>query len=256
MTTAVFAPGSYRYMPAVFQYSGGVVAEPGYAIERVRFHRPVPLADGFERIAAVLDDAGRPLTSFCACELRSPEPFSEAGFKAFNELYVGTLVKWGISDGKTNPVARSNVCPEIEKPAVPSFHAFAYTVPAYPAASAAVSAARSFIVAGSGECPEGRSNYRDHIIRRGDQSPEGMAVKAQWVVGEMERRLVALGVTFKDTTASQLYSVYDPHPFLADVLVKRGAMSSGLTWHYCRPPVVDLDFEMDCRGIERERVIA
>lgn len=250
MTTAAFAPGQYRYMPAVFQYSGGVVAEPGFEIERVRFHRPVPLAEGFERIAAHLKEAGRPLTAFCACELRSPEPFSEAGFKSFNEIYVGTLVKWGISDGTTNPVARSNVCPELEKPAAPSFHAFAYTVP-----RASNGLAKSFIVAGSGECPEGRGNYRDHIIRRGDQSADGMAEKARWVAGEMERRLSALGATFKDTTASQLYSVYDPHPFLADVLVKRGAMASGLTWHYCRPPVVDLDFEMDCRGIARECVI-
>lgn len=250
-TTAQFAPGGYRYMPAVFQYSGGVAAEPGFVIERVKFHRPVPLADGFQRIAAVIRGAGRPLTAFCACELRSPEPFTEAGFKTFNELYVGTLVKWGISDGKTNPVARSNVCPEIEKPAAPSFHAFAYTVPAGPSQSPSP----SFIVAGSGECPEGRGNYRDHIVRRGDQSSAGMAEKARWVVGEMERRLAALGVGFADTTATQLYSVYDPHPFLPDVLAKRGAMSSGLTWHYCRPPVVDLDFEMDCRGIRLERVI-
>lgn len=251
MTTALFAPGNYRYMPAVFQYSGGVIAETGFAIERVRFHRPVSLADGFERISAIIREAGRPLTAFCACELRSPEPFSEAGFKTFNEVYVGTLVKWGIGDGTTNPVARSNVCPEIEKPAVPSFHAFAYTVPI----SSRTSMTPSFIVAGSGECPEGRGNYRDHIVRRGDQSAAGMAEKARWVVGEMERRLGALGVSFEDTSASQLYSVFDPHPFLADVLVKRGAMSSGLTWHYCRPPVVDLDFEMDCRGIERERMI-
>ena len=129
MTTTHFAPGGYRFIPAVFQYSGGVVAEPGFTIERVRFHRAVPLADGFERIAGIIRGAGRPLTSFCACELRSPEPFSDAGFTAFNKVYVETLRKWGIYDGKTNPVARSNVCPEIGKPDGPSFHAFSYTVP-------------------------------------------------------------------------------------------------------------------------------
>ena len=42
----VFAPGGYRYMPGVFQYSGGVVAEPGFRLERVRFARPVPLEIG------------------------------------------------------------------------------------------------------------------------------------------------------------------------------------------------------------------
>jgi len=28
-----------------------------------------------------------------------------------------------------------------------------------------------------------------------------------------------------------------------------------LTWHFARPPVIDLEFEMDCRGVMREVVI-
>ena len=52
MATTEFAAGGYRYIPAVFQYSGGVAAMPGYAIERVRFRKPVPLAEGFARIEA------------------------------------------------------------------------------------------------------------------------------------------------------------------------------------------------------------
>src|SRR6478672_11679628 len=99
MTTAVFAPGGYRYIPAVFQYSGGVAAEPGCEIVRVRFHRPVPLSVGFARIAETIRAAGRPLTAFCACELRSPEPSTETGFRAFNETYVGTLRQWGLIEG-------------------------------------------------------------------------------------------------------------------------------------------------------------
>src|ERR1051325_1172195 len=58
MSTAIFAPGGYRYIPAVFQYSGGVAAEPGLEIVRVRFHRPVPLAEGFARIARPIQEAG------------------------------------------------------------------------------------------------------------------------------------------------------------------------------------------------------
>jgi hypothetical protein len=37
--------------------------------------------------------------------------------------------------------------------------------------------------------------------------------------------------------------------------VRRGAGRAGLTWHYCRPPVQDLDYEMDCRGVAIERVV-
>src|SRR5215510_2596852 len=110
MTTRLFAPGGYRYIPGVFQYSAGAAAEPGFAIERVTFRTPVPLAQGFERVAAILRASGRPLTAFCACELRSPAPFTDAGFRGFNEVYVETLAQWGIYDAASmaNPVARSN----------------------------------------------------------------------------------------------------------------------------------------------------
>ena len=250
MGTAPFGPGNYRYIPAVFQYSGGVAAEPGYSLERVMFKNPVPLKEGFARIAELIKGAGRPLTSFAACELRSPAPFTEDTFRDFNETYVGTLAEWGIFDpaSRTNPVARSNVCPEIEKPAGPSFHAFVFTVPD-------ASAAPSFHVAGSGESAEGKGNYRDHTVRLGDTSPSAMKEKAQYVLGEMERRMALLGFKWADTTASQLYTVHDPHPFLASEIVRRGAATRGLTWHFARPPVVDLEYEMDCRGIAVERVI-
>ncbi len=250
MGTAPFGPGNYRYIPAVFQYSGGVAAEPGYRLERVMFRNPVPLKEGFARIAELIKGAGRPLSSFAACELRSPEPFTEEGFRAFNEIYVGTLAEWGIFDPatRTNPVARSNVCPEIEKPAGPSFHAFVFTVPD-------ASAAPSFHVAGSGEAPEGKANYRDHITRRGDISPAGLTEKARYVLAEMERRMAALGFTWAQSTAAQLYTVHDPHPFLGTEIVRRGAARCGLTWHFARPPVVELEYEMDCRGIAVERVV-
>ena len=245
--TSAFAPGGYRYIPAVFQYSGGVAAEPGFEIRRVRFHTPVPLAEGFARIEQTIRNAGRPLTAFCACELRSPAPFTEDGFRAFNEVYAGTLRRWGLSDGDANPVARSNVCPEIDPPAEPSFHAFCFTV--------AADAAPTFVVAGSGEALEGRSNYRDHTVRPGETSPAAIAEKAVYVLGEMERRLGALGFTWADTTAAQVYTVHDLHPFLADEIVRRGAARAGLTWHYCRPPVRGLEYEMDCRGIAVERSV-
>jgi hypothetical protein len=49
--------------------------------------------------------------------------------------------------------------------------------------------------------------------------------------------------------------VHDLHPFLGDEIVRRGAARAGLTWHYGRPPVRDLEYEMDCRAIAEERVI-
>lgn len=92
----VEAPDSgYRFIPGVSQYSAGVGALPGFALERVRFANPVPLRQGFEKIAQVLKAAGRPLSAFAACELRSPAPFTESGFVSFNAEYTGFLKEWG-----------------------------------------------------------------------------------------------------------------------------------------------------------------
>jgi hypothetical protein len=249
VTVQVFTPGGYRFIPAVFQYSGGVGAEPGFQVERVVFCEPLPLKPGFERAAAILAARGRPLAAFCACELRSPLPFSDEGFRAFNEHYVQTLAQWGIYDGKSNPVARSNVCPEIAPPAEPSFHAFSFTV------AAPQPRAPTFVVSGSGEAREGGASYRERTVRHGDTSPEAMREKALFVLGEMERRLGLLGRSWSDTTATQVYTVHDLHPFFADAIVARGAARAGLTWHFCRPPVRGLEYEMDCRGIAVEHFV-
>ena len=67
----------------------------GYAIERARFARPLPVAPGFAAIEAHLASLGRPRTALCAAELRSPRPFSMDGFKEFNQGYVAVLKQLG-----------------------------------------------------------------------------------------------------------------------------------------------------------------
>jgi hypothetical protein len=246
--TVEAAQGGYRFMPGVSQYSCGVGALACYTLERVRFSKVVPLKQGFERIAAYIKAAGRPLTAFAACELRSPAPFTEDGFRAFNEIYIKTLIEWGVMKGGVNPVARSNVCPKLDPPAEPGFHAFSFSVPVKDAPP-------SFVIAGSGESLEGKANYRDHTVRLGDISPEGMLEKAKFVLDEMERRMSAFAGHWHQTTAVQLYTVRDVFPFLESELGRRGALGPGLTWHFNRPPVVDLEYEMDCRRVHIERVI-
>src|SRR4030088_1974737 len=139
--TRDFPAGNYRFIPAVFQYSGGAAANPGYEVERVRFDKLPPLAEGFAQIARYIQAAGRPLTSFCACELRSPGAFTEDGFLQFNRHYVKTLAEWGLLGGPFNPGARSTVSRKIDPPAEPSFYAFSFTRPSQAANPA-------FVIAG------------------------------------------------------------------------------------------------------------
>ena len=45
-----FDDGGYRFIRGVAPYSAGVVAARGFQIERVRFHSPVAIDEGFRRI--------------------------------------------------------------------------------------------------------------------------------------------------------------------------------------------------------------
>ena len=248
----VFAPGGYRYIRAVFQYSGGVAAEPGYEVERARFMRPLPLAEAFVAIEAHLKALGRPATAFAACELRSPAPFSDQGFYDFNKLYVGALARWGIyneGDPLLNPVARTNVCPMYDKPGEPSLYAFSYTVPApFPKRG-------TFVIAGGGDARESGPSYRDRIVRLGDTSAEGLREKVLFVIAEMERRMKLLGFGWKDALITQMYTVQNVGHLVGELLAARGAAGGGVVWNYMRPPVVDLEFEMDVRAAAREIVL-
>ena len=56
--TQDFPAGNYRFIPAVFQYSSGAAASPGFEVERVRFDKMLPLAEGFAQIAKYIEDGG------------------------------------------------------------------------------------------------------------------------------------------------------------------------------------------------------
>lgn len=126
-------------------------------------------------------------------------------------------------------------------------YAFSYTVPSS-------DAKLSFVVAGSGEWPEG-GRFPDDIVARGDISASGMRAKAGCVLDTKERRLSGLGASWCDVTAKQVYCVHDIHGFLGDEIVRRAGNGGGLTWHYCRPPIMELEYEMDMRGLALERVL-
>ena len=167
--------GGYRYIPSVFQYSGGVSAMSGHVLQRVQFSKPIPMDHGFEKIREYLISIDRPLQAFCACELRSPAPFTEDEFRRFNEIYAGTLSDWGILKDESNPVARANVCPDFDKPKEPSFYAFTHTLEL-------PNTGPTFVISGSGEVPEGKGSYQDHIVARNDISAKGLLEKAEWVL--------------------------------------------------------------------------
>ena len=152
--------GDYHFLPGIAPYSCGVVSSPGFEIARVTLHRPVPYPVGFDVIERYLARIGRPKATLCGIELRSPRPFSFEGFAQFNAGYARILEDWGVFVDGVNPVARTNVAPEVNPPAEPVLYGFSFSRPCDPALPP------TFVVAGAGELPEGILKH-DAIVRVG-----------------------------------------------------------------------------------------
>lgn len=242
--------GGYSFLKGISPYSGGVAALPGFEIVHVRFERNLPLERGFMAIESCLESQRRPRQALCAVELRSPRPFTFQGFQDFNQHYVSILRRWDLLLDGVNPVARTNVAPHLLAPAEPSVYGFSFTV-------AGEDAPTSFVIAGAGELPEGSLDPHD-VVRRGETSTNAMGEKARFVIGLMSSRLAGLEVSWKQVTATQVYTVHDIHPFLETEILTgmREAASLGIHWHYARPPIESIEFEMDLRGCRRERILA
>ena len=243
--------GNFAFVRGIAPYSGGVAALVGYELEHVRFARPVPLRAGFARVRSHLERLKRPLAALCAMELRSPQPFSFAGFGQFNAGYIDVLRDWGILlEGGVNPVARTNVAPEIGAPAEPSLYGFSYTIPSVG------SRGGTFVIAGAGELPEGSLKPED-VVRHGEITPEALREKARFVMGLMTGRLRELRATWDQVTVAEMYTVHPVTGFFAQEVIQPmgGGAAHGVTWHYARPPIVSIEFEMDVRGCRRELVL-
>ena len=243
-----FAPGNYRCLASPgAPFSAGVAADPGFALHRARFARPLPMAEGFAALAAHLARLGRPMTALAGCELRSPAPMTREEFNAFNADYLRTLHGWGLRAGEVNPAARSNIAPILEIPAATTLFAFTCTVPE-------PGAAGDFLISGKPEL-EGTPQGGRRIVAEGDTSPQGMLAKARFVVEFLRAQVAALGGDWAGVTGTQIYTPHDLRPLLEPVFASAGLTVQGLAWFPAWPPVRGLDFEADVRRVRTELVI-
>ena len=90
-------------------YSSGAAALPGYEVVHATLVPPRPYREGFEAIDRDFKQEGRPPEALCGIELRSPRPFTFAGFNQFNQKSAANaLISAAILAGGLNPVARTN----------------------------------------------------------------------------------------------------------------------------------------------------
>jgi hypothetical protein len=240
--------GDYQFLPGIAPYSCGVVSKPGFEIVHATFQNPPPYRAGFERIARLLDVHGRPRTALSSIALRSPRPYSFAGFAEFNAEYAAILKDWGVFVDGINPIARTNVAPAVHPPTEPVLFGFSFSRPCQDNLN------KTFVVAGAGELPEGVLS-RDQIVSVGDTSASGLEHKARFVMDLMEARLKGLGVDWHKVNTVNVYTVHSLGSLLPSVVLSRlgPASSHGVTWHYSRPPIEEIEYEMDLRGTRTER---
>lgn len=239
--------GNYRFLPGIAPYSCGVVSRPGFEIVYVTFRQPPAYRIGFERIAEFLKNVGRPKNALCAISLRSPLPYSFQGFADFNAEYAAILQDWGVFVEGVNPVARTNVAPVVGYPSQPVLYGFSFTRPCSGEQSP------TFVVAGAGELPEGILN-REGIVALGDTTAQGLAIKAGFVMELMENRLRGLNSDWPLVTTVNVYTAHSITELLPAVILSRigHAAIHGVHWHYSRPPIEEIEYEMDVRGTNVE----
>ncbi|OYN98025.1 hypothetical protein CGZ96_09935 [Enemella evansiae] len=230
----------YRFLPGVSQYSAGVAAADGYSLVRVEAPTVLPLNEGFGWLNRELEQLGVRPETLCAVEMRSPTAMSEGGFGRLNERYRDQLGRLGVLLAGANPVARTNVCPADQPPKEPGLLAFTY--------AAVGDVPGTFVVSGSAEAPEGTQSYAGSAVAGGDTSTSGLRVKAEWVLDELERRLLALGQSWVACTEVNVYTRHRNEALRALIGARIGDRAR-TTWWNTTPPVQGLEFEMDCRKV-------
>lgn len=250
MTLKIHPSGDYSFVPGIAPYSCGVISNPGFEIVHVTLQNMVSWREGFNLIYKFLVLSKRPKAALCAMSLRCPVPFTFQGFADFNGEYAAVLKDWGVFVDGVNPVARTHIAPELVPPTSPSLFGFAYTRPCRE------DLPKTFVVAGAGELPEGVLN-REGIVRLGDVSPGGIAEKTAFVMDLMEERLRLLGTSWNAVTRTNVYTVHPADEPLRNIVNARmqGSGIHGVTWHYSRPPIEEIEYEMDLRGVRAEQLI-
>ena len=239
--------GNYQFLKGIDPYSCGVVADPGHEIVHVTLAEPVPWRQGFDLVDDHLGAAGRQRRALCGMELRSPTPFTMPGFIEFNQTYCQILQEWDLYIGALNPVARTNVAPKHDPPPTPVLHAFSYPTPAPDGTGP------TLVIAGAGEVRDGILE-EERILRSGETSGAAMREKAAYVMDVMAERLRGLGGAWDLINAVDVYTVHPVDDLVEDIVLARmgPARRHGVRRYDTRPPVVDIEFEMDMRGVRLE----
>ncbi|BCX04082.1 MAG: hypothetical protein KatS3mg053_2020 [Candidatus Roseilinea sp.] len=242
--------GNFSYLEGSGTYCRGVIADPGFTLIHATFRHVIPVAQAFEAIRHHLSSVGRPMAALCGAEVRVPQPLTFEGFGTFNKTYIALLDQYGLRQDGRATMTRTNVAPlpTAIAPSEPGLFAFTYTAP-----RTHHDDRKAFIISGVGELKDGPP-ARASIVRVGETTPDAMREKAEFVMHAIAQTLGALGTTWDDATQVNLYTAYVEGGYLDDAVFARigSAARYGVHWIYSKPPIQEIEFELDARGTSAE----
>lgn len=243
------AQGGYQFLPGIAPYSSGVIAAPGHQLVHATLKNPLPWHAGLPAVRKYLEKSGLSRFNLCGVELRCPAPHAMNGFIEFNRDYRDLLEEWDMLVDGANPLARTNVSPVVSPPSETVLHGFSYSVPSELKET-------TFVVAGGGELPH-RDLDDKHIVRFGETSEDALLEKAKCVIEIMKTRLHQLEADERMLSTIDVYTAHPIHRILNDVIIPEitAAARTGVHWYYTRPPVQNIEFEMDMRRVQTEVVV-
>jgi hypothetical protein len=238
--------GNYRFLPGIAPYSCGAIADRGHEVVHVTFLEQPQWEEGFDKARAYIHDAGLDRFALCGIELRCPSPYPLDGFIEFNSGYCDLLQSWELYVDGINPLARTNVAPTHDAPQKTAMHGFSFVSPTTVHCT-------TYIVAGAGELRHGDLEEAE-IVKERDTTAGAMAEKAAFVAGVMAQRMSDLGGSWQEVTTVDVYTAHTLDETLTGAILNGlgDARRHGFRWYPSRPPVVDIEFEMDMRAVKRE----
>jgi len=256
--------GGYSFLPGIIAFSEGAVALPGFAVVHARFNRLVPLDAAYALVERELKTANRPINALCGMELRIARQYTVDEFRALNRGYVGTLRdKWQLFVDGVNPVPRCNLALTIDHIAEPNLYGFSYTV-------VSDAAFKTFVTAGmnDGVLVYGPNTFKQiaagETLTRAPDAPADNDLseanttrRLEFMLGNADKRLQELGVTWADAMQVELYAARPLGETWEKVVLPRlgGSGQKGVRWHYGLPPFQGPQVEMDVRGFINEKIL-
>ena len=242
--------GNFSYLEGSGTYCRGAIADEGYMLVHATFRNVIPVTQAFDAIRRHLESVGRPMAALCGAEVRVPQPLTFEGFADFNKTYIALLDQYGLRQDGRATMTRTNVAPlpVAIAPAEPGLFAFTYTAP-----RSLRDDRRAFIISGAGELKDGPPT-RESIVRVGETTPDAMREKAEFVMASIQGTLNALGAKWEDVTNVNLYTAYVEGGYLDEAVFARigPAARYGVHWMYSKPPIQEIEFELDARGTSEE----